>query len=199
MKKLGLDIHGVIDDNPEFFSELSKKLIEDGNEVHIITGAPQSKDVVQKLLDMKIEYTHFFSIVDWAESIGVNVEWTDNGPMMDEHTWDIAKSIYCSQNGIDIHVDDTPRYGEYFKHISTRFVKYEWNNMSMPTIIRQVVASAGECDNYPCNKQCPQYIMYRDRMIETTMDVLCGDKYGFRIDRPDLAEYIVDEILNNMI
>ena len=36
--KLGLDIHGVVDSMPEFFSFLTDSFIKNGGEVHLITG-----------------------------------------------------------------------------------------------------------------------------------------------------------------
>ena len=36
--KLGLDIHGVIDSNPESFAFMSQSVIANNGEVHIITG-----------------------------------------------------------------------------------------------------------------------------------------------------------------
>lgn len=196
MKKIGFDIHGVIDYDPDFFSELSKKLIAEGNEVHIITGAPESEDVIQKLSDMNIEYTDFFSIVDWADSIGVPVEWFDSGPKMDEHLWDTAKSIYCSMNGIDLHIDDTPRYGTFFEHISTRFLLFEQSTMNMTMKVRQAIASVGECGNYPCNEICPQFILYKDNVlksIEAVASKACSNELY------DLADEIVEEIFDNLV
>jgi len=38
MFKLGLDRHGVISEDPQLFAALSKKVRENGGEIHILTG-----------------------------------------------------------------------------------------------------------------------------------------------------------------
>jgi hypothetical protein len=48
MIKLGLDVHGVIDDDPEFFSRFSEITLEQGNEVYIITGREKTSDLVEE-------------------------------------------------------------------------------------------------------------------------------------------------------
>ena len=51
--KLGLDIHGVLDHNPELFTHLASKYVE----IHIITGGSfvdNKYDIVLK--DYQIEY-----------------------------------------------------------------------------------------------------------------------------------------------
>ena len=161
MKRIGLDIHGVIDHAPEFFSELSHSLVNAGNEVHIITGASKTEEIVNKLAEFNIAYTHFFSIVDNNSD---KVKYDAMGdPWMDDLTWDMAKGKYCEENKIHVHVDDTPCYGKYF--YSTRYVLYEKSTMNMDMKVRAIVTSAPtDCDNYPCKKNCPQYIMYKDQV-----------------------------------
>lgn len=41
--KIGLDFHGVIDADPEFFAVETELLIKAGHEVHIITGHEYTK------------------------------------------------------------------------------------------------------------------------------------------------------------
>ena len=48
--KLGLDLHGVTDKVPDFFSILTKLLVENGHEVHLMTGEHEGP-----LLDEQIE------------------------------------------------------------------------------------------------------------------------------------------------
>ena len=81
--KIGLDIHGVIDHNPELFSRMSKKLVEKGHKVYIITGSMRTPEVEQQLKDLGIVYTDFFSISDHLISNGEKVTFTDpNNPFM---------------------------------------------------------------------------------------------------------------------
>jgi hypothetical protein len=114
--KVGLDLHGVIDAMPEFFSFFTKAIIDSGGEVHIITGGTSEKDV--KLLeDYKIRWTHFFSISDFHKERGTptNKPHPKHGFLMvSDEEWDKTKGEYCRKNNISIHIDDTLAYNEYF-------------------------------------------------------------------------------------
>lgn len=67
--KISFDIHGVMDHLPDVFSFLSKIIVENGAELHVITGSPIS--VAEKELEkLNITYTHLFSIPDYHISIG---------------------------------------------------------------------------------------------------------------------------------
>ena len=113
--KLGLDIHGVIDKRPDIFSKLSNNLIRLDWEVHIITGEKKSDRLIEQLKGWKISYTHFFSIVDYHESISTKVCYDERGPWIDVELWNKTKSIYCEEKQIDVHIDDSQIYGQYFK------------------------------------------------------------------------------------
>lgn len=114
--KIGFDIHGVIDHNPEFFSILSNKLIKAGHDVYIITGLMKTDKVVNILKDFEIIYSHFFSVSDYLISIGKNVRFSDpDNPWFDSDVWIKCKGEFCDKEGIDIHFDDTFEYGKYFK------------------------------------------------------------------------------------
>jgi len=114
--KLGLDIHGVIDSHPSTFSQLSNNVVSKGGEVHVITGAPITEALVNKLeMEFKINYTHLFSIVDFHKEKGTKVWYDDkNTPWMDSLVWDKTKGDYCLEHEIDLHIDDTKRYSRYF-------------------------------------------------------------------------------------
>jgi hypothetical protein len=124
--KLGLDIHGVIDRMPEFFSFLSESIINSGGEVHIITGSNIEKAKVE-LSSFNIKYTTIFSIQDHHKKLGTpttekHPKW--GFPMISDELWDKTKSDYCAQNNIDLHIDDTINYGKLF---TTPFCKL-WIN-----------------------------------------------------------------------
>lgn len=115
--KIGIDIHGVLDTNP-FFKQMALSMRHDGDEVHIITGTSIElalKDLEKLDMHKGFHYTHLYSITDDLISRGIPVEWKDgNNPFFPYEEWDKAKAEYCTKNGIDIHFDDTKRYGEYF-------------------------------------------------------------------------------------
>lgn len=124
--KIGLDIHGVIDKHPKIFSKLSIYLKEKGHEVHILTGPPMKRkyrthrgkfDTIEEELEYYgIVYDNIFSIVTYNLEIGSEYKRDSKGNFFfDDVTWNKTKSIYCSENNIDLHIDDTKEYGEYFK------------------------------------------------------------------------------------
>lgn len=119
--KIGLDIHGVTDTNTKFFSEFSKAIIAAGGEIHIITGPSRFK-TEPFLKEHDIAYTHFFSIVEEAERSKKDIRWEDaDNPWIDSEAWNRAKAKYCKEHNIDMHIDDSDLYGQYFKTPYARF------------------------------------------------------------------------------
>jgi hypothetical protein len=196
MKKVGLDLHGVIDNDPHFFSHLSHSLVDAGNEVHIITGASKTEEVLNKLAELNITYTHFFSIVD--ANIERIIYDAQGSPWLSDYEWNSAKAKYCKEHGIHVHIDDTREYGKYFN--GTRFVVYEASTMNMPMKIRSVVASVPEdCDNYPCKKNCPQYIMYKDQVLKAIKGSELYRLTSKFIGCDEMVEELVEQIFENMV
>jgi len=112
--KLGLDIHGIITEIPDPLSVITKLLVDNGHEVHILTGETLSEKLINELEKWGIYYTHLFSIIDYQEKRGIEITYKDNGPWMDGELWDRTKADYCTKHQIDLMIDDTKRYGKYF-------------------------------------------------------------------------------------
>lgn len=113
--KIGIDVHGVIDKKPKLYSKLTKRLISLEHEVHIITGAQIKNKLLKQLQDFNISYTHIFSISDFHKKIGTPIIYKDSDNiMMDDVIWNKTKAIYCFENKIDLHIDDSSIYGKYF-------------------------------------------------------------------------------------
>jgi len=118
MIRLGLDVHGVIDHIPDHLRKLAFMTIQCNGEVHVITGGDKKRteDQVNKL---SFPYTHFFSIQDYLndkyyhENIGLNL--MDGKLLYPDWLWDKAKALYCKENQIDLHIDDSPEYREHFE------------------------------------------------------------------------------------
>jgi hypothetical protein len=114
--KVGFDIHGVCDAHPEFFSLISRLLVENGDEVHILTGRRISDGALKEVVELNLSYTHFFSIADYHTESDTKMHDDENGnPWMDDDIWDSAKGNYCKEHQIDFCIDDTERYGQYFE------------------------------------------------------------------------------------
>jgi len=120
MQSIGLDIHGVIDKNPEFFKTFTEALAAKCVEIHIITGAEDKPKIRKQLDDWGIKYHRFFSIVDYHRKLGEKIWYKDGQPWMDTDIWNRTKAAYCKENNITWHIDDTEEYGKYFE--KTEFI-----------------------------------------------------------------------------
>jgi hypothetical protein len=117
--KIGFDIHGVLTRYPFIFSFLTRQLIKQGHEVHIVTGSKQTNPVMEKLKSYGIQWTNFFSIVDYHASIGSEVKYDENGPWIDEHEWNRTKGDYAERCRLNWHIDDSEVYNQYFPSCTT--------------------------------------------------------------------------------
>jgi hypothetical protein len=126
--KLGLDIHGVIDSNPESFAFMSQSVITNGGEVHIITGGSWTTELEEQLKGYGIKWTSHFSVYDYLVESGIDSIGTIQFPdgtiqkKFDYDLWDTIKAGYCKSNKIDLHIDDTEVYSKYF---TTPFLLYK--------------------------------------------------------------------------
>lgn len=128
--KVGLDLHGVIDSLPEFFSFLSESIVKNGGEVHIITGGSWTTELQNQIKSYGVVWTHHFSVYDFLVESGTK--------SFGEHTfidgsiqekfpneiWDKVKADYCKEKQINLHIDDTLSYNDYF---TTPFARL-WSN-----------------------------------------------------------------------
>lgn len=118
--KLGLDVHGVVDDMPGFFSFLSESFINNGGEVHIITGGHWDKELESYLESKGIKWTHSFSVYDYLKENGYKrtgkILFPDGTTQtkFESKDWDMVKAKYCRENNISLHIDDTLIYNEFF-------------------------------------------------------------------------------------
>ncbi|AGN30213.1 hypothetical protein VPFG_00213 [Vibrio phage nt-1] len=115
--KVGIDIHGVIDQAPEFFALLSKLPVE----VHIITG-------IKKELDTDVpddlEYDHWFSIHQECEDRGIEIKYDEKQrPWVADEIWNNMKAEYCKKNHINIMIDDSPTYAKTFEGLDTFYLQ----------------------------------------------------------------------------
>lgn len=121
--KIGIDIHGVIDECPETFSELTRLLVDGGHEVHILTGPRNGVALQKELTRLGIVYTHIFSIQSHHEALGTEMTYDEKGhPWMEDLSWDRSKGDYCVKHGIHIHFDDSDVYSYHFKTPYARFL-----------------------------------------------------------------------------
>jgi hypothetical protein len=132
--KLGLDIHGVLNALPEFFAFLTDSIIKNGGEVHLITGGTWSKELENEVKRYNIKYTHVFSVYDYliesnAKQVG-SISFGDGTIQrkFEDEQWDRVKGDYCLKNDINLHIDDTLIYNDYFKTPFSRL----WTHNNKP-------------------------------------------------------------------
>lgn len=113
--KIGLDYHGVITAKPEFFSRLTETLYAYEYEIHIITGRRVTDELREELGANRICYTHLFSISDYHHQLGTPMTgYDENQPKIDDEIWNRTKAEYCKKHKIDLHIDDSGIYGQFF-------------------------------------------------------------------------------------
>lgn len=119
--KIGLDFHGVITKHPAFFSEFTNKALNNGFEIHIITGGPQ-KVVADYLAEYNIVYTELFAILDFYDAQHVVKHFANGEFKVPDKLWNSTKAEYCIARGINIHIDDSTQYAKWF---TTPFCHYD--------------------------------------------------------------------------
>ena len=112
--KIGVDFHGVIDQNPSFFKSFNQKAIDDGHQIYILSGGSE-KDVQVYLQENDIPCSHIFSLLDYFKKQNLVTFFEDGRFFVPPELWDEAKAKYCLSNQIDIHIDDSILYGKYFQ------------------------------------------------------------------------------------
>lgn len=119
--KIGIDIHGVLDAHPSFFQMLTKLLVDNGHEVHVLTGSAKEREA-EVLKSLGISFTHLFSITDHHVEQDTEVTWDEQGnPHLNPYLWDKTKAEYCKKHDIQLHFDDSDVYNYFFKTPYARF------------------------------------------------------------------------------
>jgi hypothetical protein len=130
--RLGLDLHGVIDSDPPFFSELSHIFKKNGGSVHILTGSKRTQDLEKELDTYSVTYDEILSITDYHLDMNTPITKRDEKENIwfDDLVWNKTKGDYCRKNLIDFHIDDSLNYGKYFSTLYCLFNKntqiFEW-------------------------------------------------------------------------
>ena len=119
--RIGLDFHGVINSNPDYFKSFTQEAIGRGWKIYIITGGPYEK-VATYLREHNIEYNHLFAIFDYYQEQGLAEIRPDGEFKIEKELWDKTKATYCREHKIDIHIDDSK---EYKKSFSTPYCRYD--------------------------------------------------------------------------
>lgn len=121
--KIGLDYHGVIDKKTEYFAEFCTLARQHGHQIYVITGGPEVK-VKEYLKSAHIPYDFIFAILDYYQALGKTTMDANGNIAVPDELWNKAKADFCRRNRINIHIDDSCEYLNWF---STPFCLYEHN------------------------------------------------------------------------
>ena len=119
--KIGVDYHGVITANPDFFKKFNEYAINNNCLIYVISGGSE-KDIKKFMEERGILYSKIWSTLDYYDALNEVEHFADGSFKVDDVLWDKAKGWYCAANKIDFHIDDSVIYGKYF---TTPFCLYE--------------------------------------------------------------------------
>lgn len=119
--KIGLDYHGVIDKNIDYFFSFCTRAKQRGYLIFIITGGPKTQ-VEYNLKANGIPFDMCFAISDYYQALGKIVFDKDQNLIIPDNLWNIAKADFCRRSKINIHIDDS---SEYLKWFSTPYCYYD--------------------------------------------------------------------------
>jgi len=125
--RVGLDIHGVIDEDPIFFSDLSQAVHERGGDIIVVTGREKCKELVEEIEGYRIVYTDILSITSYQKMLGTPVSYLDDRksqPVMAPDVWNPTKAALCASAGIHVMIDDSTLYEAFFRDIKTQYIVY---------------------------------------------------------------------------
>ncbi|MBR1605052.1 MAG: hypothetical protein IJ660_02960 [Alphaproteobacteria bacterium] len=119
--KIGLDYHGVINNQPQYFKAFCDEAFRRGHRIYILTGGPKHR-IIRKLKADKIRYTAIFAIIDYYRAKQQIACLSCGDFYIEKRLWNTAKSAFCYQHGLNIQIDDSNIYGRYF---TTPYCQYE--------------------------------------------------------------------------
>ncbi len=135
--KIGLDFHGVVDRQPEFFASFTQIAMQRGHQIHIITGGPL-EEVCQKLNELGVSYSKVFAILDFYQAKG-DAYWDGKDVKVPEELWNKAKADYCRKENINLHIDDSSLYNQWF---TTPYCRYNQTEKNCQASSHQMVSFA---------------------------------------------------------
>lgn len=126
--KIGLDLHGVIDDDPDMFKKVMTLMHLQDREVYIVSGPPK-EDIIAELNELGFEkgvhYEEVYSIVDFLKESGVRMWQDERGRWWsNDEDWLSSKAKICDSLSLEYMLDDKEMYRPAFDSIKTKFVLY---------------------------------------------------------------------------
>lgn len=146
---ISIDIHGVIDDNPDSFRSLASCILATAeNSVTIISGALPDT-LLQRLQYYGMPHTRWVSVTQYLINRGYAWEYDEHRrPSFDPIVWEKAKGNIVRQiNSIgptlDAHIDDMAKYGEHFPD-ETLFILYERKPITYEILLERLASRSSQ-------------------------------------------------------
>ena len=123
--RIGIDLHGVIDSDPDLFKGIMSLKSRD---VYIVSGPPKI-EIVAELealgIEKELHYKEVYSIVDFLKEQGVEM-WQDKNRRWwsNDKDWLESKAKICDKLSLSYMLDDKEMYKAAFDNIKTEFVLY---------------------------------------------------------------------------
>jgi len=125
--KLGIDLHGVIDSNPDLFKNLLTLMSLQNKEVYVVSGPPKV-DIIIELnnlgFERELHYKDVYSIVDFLKESGVEMWLKNYRWWCNKKDWQESKAKICNSLSLEYMIDDKEMYRKAFDNIKTKFVLY---------------------------------------------------------------------------
>jgi len=112
--KIGIDYHGVINSNPDFFKKFNALALKNKHSIVVLSGG-SAKDVKAYLNAHQISFSDVYSLVDDFSARGLAQFYEDGSFFVNNEIWNKAKAKYCFEHHVDVHIDDSMVYGAYFQ------------------------------------------------------------------------------------
>ncbi len=127
--KIGFDVHGTIDKNPEVFKPMMKALLKVNHEICIISGPPKDqilKELKKLGLIENYHYRKIYSVVDFL------LKYSDAKMIQDEkghwwcedYYWWESKGEICNYYNVEVIYDNEIKYS-YDMPNSTKFLYWK--------------------------------------------------------------------------
>lgn len=126
--KIGIDLHGVIDNDPMLFKKLLTILCLQDREVYIVSGPPK-EEILAELnalgFEEELHYKEIHSIVDFLKESGVEMWQDERGRWWSNNEdWLSSKAKICDGLSLEYMLDDKEMYRPAFDNIKTKFILY---------------------------------------------------------------------------
>lgn len=115
--RIAIDLHGVIEKNPEYWKFFMRELMKT-NKVVIISGRPKDelKNEIDVLgLEKDVHYGSIYSIVDHLRQRNIEVSKNEYGYWAKDSDWWPTKAMICQERHVDLLIDDSIEYAMYMK------------------------------------------------------------------------------------